>query len=227
MAGNESVWVVVPAYNEAPVLSAVLADLLCVCPRVVVVDDGSADDTACEAVSVGARVVRHPINLGQGAALQTGIDFALSQQADYIVTFDADGQHDPRDIAALLDAVRRPDVDVALGSRFLGHASGMPRGRRLLLKAATLFTALTTGMRLTDAHNGLRAISVEAAKKIHFVQNGMAHASELLSQIRAAKLRWVEVPVNIRYTPYSKGKGQTTLDGINIVLDLLAGRLGR
>jgi glycosyltransferase involved in cell wall biosynthesis len=227
MTGNEVVWVVVPAYNEETVLLTVLTDLLSVCPQVVVVDDGSTDDTASVAVSAGATVVRHPINLGQGAALQTGIDYALSRQADYIVTFDADGQHDPGDIAALLDTVRRPDVDVALGSRFLGHASGMSRGRRLLLKAAALFTVLTTGMRLTDAHNGFRAISAEAARKIYFTQNGMAHASELLNQIKARGMRWMEVPVHIRYTPYSKGKGQTTLDGINIVLDLLAGRLGR
>ena len=122
---------------------------------------------------------------------------------------------------------RRHDADFALGSRFLGHAINLPRSRRLLLKAATWFTRSTTGLRITDAHNGLRAMTRRGASRIRLRQNRMAHASELLHQIATSGLGYVEVPVTIHYSAYSLAKGQSLFDALLIVLDLFARRLHR
>jgi glycosyltransferase involved in cell wall biosynthesis len=172
-------------------------------------------------------VVTHPVNLGQGAALKTGIDYALSRGAEYLVTFDSDGQHRPSDIPRLLDALVRNQADFALGSRFLGKPQSMPLLRKLLLRAATVFTSLTTGLYLTDTHNGLRAFTRRGAMALNFRQNRMAHASEILSDIAASGLRNVEVPVTIDYTEYSMAKGQRTSDLILVLLDLFARKLHR
>ena len=219
------VWVVVPAYNEARVIAGVVAELKLDAHRIVVVDDGSSDSTAEMAAECGAAVLRHPINLGQGAALQTGIEFALARGAERIVTFDADGQHRTVDVARLIDALEAERADFALGSRFLGSATNIPPLRRMLLRAATLFTRLTTGLALTDAHNGLRAMTRRGALRIRLRQNRMAHASEILGQIAASGLKYVEVPVTIDYSSYSRAKGQRSGDLIVILLDLFARRL--
>lgn len=224
---NESVWVVVAAYHEAPVIGRVVADLIRHRYPVVVVDDGSRDDTGRRASLAGATVITHAVNLGQGAALQTGIQFALGRAADYIVTFDADGQHRASDIATLLDSLRTQSADFALGSRFLGHAPAMPLARRALLKAATWFTRFATGLQLTDTHNGLRAMTRRGAGHIALRQNRMAHASELLHQIAQSGLRYVEVPVTIEYSAYSLAKGQRLSDSLRILVDLSAQRLHR
>jgi len=224
---NKSVWVVVAAYNEAPVIGRVVADLIRHRYAVVVVDDGSKDDTGRLARAAGAKVVTHPVNLGQGAALQTGLQFATLEGADYIVTFDADGQHRASDIETLIESLRTQHVDYALGSRFLGNAPAMPWARRLLLKAATSFTRRSTGLRLTDTHNGLRAMTRRGASRIALRQNRMAHASELLHQIAKSGLGYVEVPVTIEYSAYSLAKGQRLSDSLRILVDLSAQRLHR
>jgi polyprenyl-phospho-N-acetylgalactosaminyl synthase len=222
-----SIWVVCPAYNESSAIVAVITRLRQAGYYVVVVDDGSADDTRQLAGTLATAVVSHPINLGQGAALKTGIDFALEQGADAIVTFDTDGQHRASDIPRLLDALVRNQADFALGSRFLSEPLSMPRMRRILLWGATLFTVATTGLRLTDTHNGLRAMTRRGAQALRLRQNRMAHASELLAEIARSRLRYVEVPVTIDYTTYSLAKGQRTGDFVMILLDLLAGKLYR
>lgn len=224
---STSVWVVVAAYNEAPVIGRVVADLIRRRYAVVVVDDGSGDDTGPKARAAGAEVVTHRVNLGQGAALQTGIQFAVGKGADYIVTFDADGQHRASDIEILLDSLRNHAADFALGSRFLGGAPAMPLARRILLKAATWFTRLATGLQLTDTHNGLRAMTRRGASRIALRQNRMAHASELLHQIAQSSLGYVEVPVTIEYSAYSLAKGQKLSDSLRILVDLSAQRLHR
>ena len=224
---DEYVWVVIAAYNEARVIERVIADVRHCGFSAVLVDDGSSDATAEVAERVGAVVVRHPVNLGQGAALQTGIEFALHKGADVIVTFDADGQHRATDIAGLVDALARHSVDYALGSRFLGGATDLPPVRRRLLKAATWFTRITSGLSLTDTHNGLRAMTRRGASAIRLRQNRMAHASEFLYQIAASQLKYVEVPVTIEYSAYSLAKGQKLGDTLSILVDLLARRLHR
>ncbi len=224
---TDSTWVVCPAFNEAKTLGAVLLGLRAESYRVVVVDDGSSDDTVNIAAELASAIVTHAVNLGQGAAIKTGIDYALSRGAEYLVTFDSDGQHRPSDIARLLDALVRNQVDFALGSRFLAKPQSMPLVRKLLLRAATLFTSLTTGLYLTDTHNGLRAFTRRGAMALNFRQNRMAHASEILSDLAASKLRYVEVPVTIDYTEYSMTKGQRTSDLILVLVDLFARKLHR
>jgi polyprenyl-phospho-N-acetylgalactosaminyl synthase len=222
-----NLWVICAAYNEATTIGHVVAELGSAGHRVVVVDDGSRDGTRHIAAAAGAEVVVHPVNLGQGAALQTGIDYALSQDADILVTFDADGQHRVADIPVLVEALRRERADFALGSRFLGQTYNLPKLRRWVLYAATIFTRLTTGLRLTDSHNGLRALTRRGAAAIRLRQNRMAHASEILVAIAQSGLRYVEVPVTIEYTAYSLAKGQRIGDSVTILLDLFAQELYR
>ena len=218
-------WIIIPAYNEERVIGSVLSDAALTGHRIVVVDDGSTDATADVAAQTAHVVIRHPVNLGQGAALQTGITFALLQDAEFIVTFDADGQHRAADVARLIDALVAERADYALGSRALGAAVDMPRSRRLLLWAATAFTRLTTGLNVTDAHNGLRALTRRGAARLNLRQNRMAHASEILEQIANSGLKYVEVPVTVEYSSYSVSKGQRSSDAVDILLDLWLRRL--
>jgi glycosyltransferase involved in cell wall biosynthesis len=221
------VWVVIAAFNEAPAIARVVGEIKRAGYRTVVVDDGSTDTTGALAAKAGGFVVRHPVNLGQGAGLQTGIEFALAEEADVIVTFDADGQHRAADIAVLTEALASQCADFVLGSRFLGTSLNQPLSRRLLLKAATLFTRITTGLNVTDSHNGLRAMTRRGAMSIALHQNGMAHASEILHQIAASGLKYVEAPVTIEYSAYSLAKGQTLGEALMILSDLFARRLHR
>jgi glycosyltransferase involved in cell wall biosynthesis len=220
-------WVVIPAFNEGSVIGEVVMAVRALYHNVVVVDDCSGDDTGAEALKAGATVLRHPINLGQGAALQTGFRYSLSRGANYIVTFDADGQHRPEDIGGLLDTQVKTGADVVLGSRFLGHAENIPRLRRMLLQLAIVFTRVTSGVKLTDAHNGLRLLTRRAAERIHIRQNRMAHASEIIDQIGALGLTVVEASVTIVYTEYSLRKGQKLGNAFNILLNLIVARLNK
>ncbi len=221
----EDVFVIIPAYNESACIAQVAREVRAAYPHVVVVDDGSHDDTA-EAAKRGATyVLRHPINRGQGAALQTGITFALQRGADYIVTFDADGQHRVEDIEALLVPLRAGECEITLGSRFLGNVVDIPAARWRVLKLAVLFTRIVNRVKLTDAHNGLRAFSRRAAQQIDITLDRMAHASELIDQIRRSGLAYQEVPVQIRYTEYSLAKGQSSRGAFRIVLHYILGRV--
>jgi len=214
-------WIVVPAYNEEGAIGATLGGLRAYLPNVVVVDDGSVDRTGRIARRRGAVVLRHIVNLGQGAALQTGLDFAIGAGAQAICTFDADGQHDPSAIRAMLDAQHTSKADVVLASRFLQDGAKVPLVRRLLLGAALQFTRWQTGLRLSDTHNGLRLLTRSAAQRIRIRQNGMAHASEVLSEIAAARLSYIEVPASVTYTRYSLSKGQTMFDSVKVLFDLM------
>ena len=218
-------WIVIPAFNEGPVIGDVVANVRARFRRVVVVDDCSRDETGIVALGAGAVVLRHPVNLGQGAALETGIRYALSQGAEYVVTFDADGQHRVDDIAVLLDRQRETGTDVVVGSRFLGAAQGLPPLRRLVLKIAVLFMRVTSGVSMSDAHNGIRLLTRRAAEQIRIRQNRMAHASEIVEQIGSLGLSISEAPVTIVYTEYSLRKGQRLSNAVNIVWDMLLARM--
>jgi polyprenyl-phospho-N-acetylgalactosaminyl synthase len=208
-------------YNEASVVGTVIEGLREVFPHVVCVDDGSTDGSQDVARQAGAVVVQHPVNLGQGAALQTGIEYSLQDsELDCIVTFDADGQHRVADALAMADRIRSGEADVVLGSRFLDDRTKLSPLKRLVLRTAAVQSRLSTGMALTDAHNGLRAFSPTVARGIDLQQNRMAHASELIHQLAEMNPRWVEHPVEIIYTDYSKSKGQSLLNSVNIVADL-------
>jgi glycosyltransferase involved in cell wall biosynthesis len=220
---SSAVWVVIPAYNEAQVLKEVLGELRDYnrSYNIVLVDDGSSDETASVASGFDVHILRHPVNLGQGAAIATGIEYALQERADIVVTFDADGQMSAEDIGAVVNEVLKDGVDVALGSRFLtAQPKGMPRMKKIGLKLATMLTRISTGLKITDTHNGLKAFKAEVLRKIVITQNRMAHASEILSEIARNKLTYREVPVTISYTDYSKAKGQSIFNTINILYEL-------
>ena len=218
----DDTWLVVPLYNEAQVVREVIEDARRTFPHVVVVDDGSRDDSATQAEAAGAVVVRHPINLGQGAALQTGIRYVLERtDARYLITFDADGQHSVADAAAMVAAARKEDLAIVLGSRFLKGPSPVGWLKRLVLATAAVVASRTTGMHLTDAHNGLRLLRRDAAEHLNLRQNRMAHASEIIRQLGATGLPWREFPVHIAYTEYSMAKGQSLLNSVNILVDLI------
>ncbi|GAA5033840.1 glycosyltransferase family 2 protein [Terrabacter aeriphilus] len=224
---NEDVWLVVPLYDEATVIAEVVREARATFPKVVCVDDGSHDDSAAQAEAAGAAVVRHPVNLGQGAALQTGFDYALGDPAmRYVVTYDADGQHQLHDVEVMLERARRGDVRVVFGSRFLDERTEASAGKRLVLRAAVAYTNVTTGTRLTDAHNGLRVLHRDVVAKLDITQNRMAHASEIVAQIGAMRfdgqrVAYAEEPVHILYTDYSRAKGQSLWNAVNILAELI------
>lgn len=221
-ADNRDVWVVVPLFNEATVISEVIDGVLAVFPNVVCVDDGSTDGSAALAEAAGAVVIRHPLNLGQGAALQTGFEYAqLDPRMRYVVTLDSDGQHQVVDALALVERLRQGDLDAALGSRFLDDRTKPGVLKRIVLRLAIGFTNATTGVKLTDAHNGLRAFTRDAVAKVRITQNRMAHASEIVSLIGRHRLRVEEIPVHILYTDYSRAKGQSLWNSVNILVDLM------
>lgn len=223
----DGAWVVIAAYNEGERLAVTLRGLLPFARNVVVVDDGSRDDTAAIAGRFPVWVLKHPINRGQGAALQTGLDFAQAKGAEILVTFDADNQHDANDLPAVIAPVLAGTADIALGSRFLGRVENIPTSRKMILKAGVLFTRFVSRIAVTDTHNGFRAFSRSAAQRIRITQDRMAHASEILDEIRAQGLRYVEVPVTIRYSAATLAKGQSSWNAVRVAWQFLIGKVIR
>jgi glycosyltransferase involved in cell wall biosynthesis len=219
---NDDVWVVIPVYNEETVIQSVVKDVMVSFPNVVCIADGSADGSAVAVAASDAHLVRHPINLGQGAALQTGIAYARAREgARYFVTFDADGQHRVEDAAAMVDLARAGTADVVLGSRFLHEdTSSVPWIKRVVLKVVAALSPAARRLKLTDAHNGLRVLTRPVADDLRITMNGMAHASQIVSYLARSRWRVVEHPVTIRYTEYSRSKGQSLVNGVNILFDL-------
>jgi len=226
---HTNTFIIIPAYNEKGAISKVLDDLAILRCPIVVVDDGSLENIK-EQVTKHKNVfyIRHKVNLGQGAALQTGIDFALRQGATYLVSFDADGQHSVEDIPAILDPVFNDEADIVLASRFLakGHHNA-PFLKMIVLKIGRWVNYFFTGLYLSDAHNGLRAMNRLAAITIRISENRMAHATEIIAQIKKHKLRYKEVAAKVIYTDYSKQKGQSTLNSLKIFFDLVLQKLFR
>lgn len=215
--------VIIPAKDEGAVIGEVVSAVAIQGFPVLVVDDGSSDQTGDKARAGGAVVLTHPINRGQGAALKTGIDYAVRHSYETAVFFDADGQMEPAEINLLINKLSQ-DYDVVLGSRHLGRVVNMPAFRQAVKKVALFFTRLTTGLKITDTHIGFQAWRVEALKKIRLDQDRMAHASQILAEIARQKLKYAEVPVTIKYTAYSQRKGQGLLNAFNIIWDLLIKR---
>jgi glycosyltransferase involved in cell wall biosynthesis len=221
---NNSVYIIIPVYNEGKVIREVVEKVLKSFSNVVCVNDGSSDNSADEISKTKAHLINHPINLGQGGALQTGLDYALlDPKAKYFITFDADGQHSIEDAQRMLAELQKEHFDVILGSRFLekNSARNVPLKKRVLLKLAVWFTLITSGLELTDTHNGLRVFNRKAVEAIDITLPNMAHASEILTIIRQEELKYKEVPVTIHYSEYSMSKGQSMLNAVNIIFDLL------
>ena len=220
-ASNANIWVVIPLYNAATVIGGVIEGLLPTFSNVVCIDDGSSDGGGGIARAAGAKLVSHPINLGQGAALQTGFEYALERGAEFVVTFDADGQHRVADAAAMVERARNENLAIVFGSRFLDDRSNPGLLKKIVLKTAVTVTNWTTKTRLTDAHNGLRVIRRDALSRIQLKQDRMAHGTEIIAQLGRTKLPYAEEPVEVLYTDYSKAKGQSLLNSVNILIDLI------
>jgi polyprenyl-phospho-N-acetylgalactosaminyl synthase len=227
------VWIVIPAFNEAAVMGEVIADVRAVFDHVVCVDDGSIDGTGEIAALAGAHLVRHPINLGQGAAIQTGIEYARKQPgARVFATFDADGQHRVKDVAAMVDRLSAGDLDVVIGTRFGGalvdQATRPPLLKRIVLQTAARLSRRGRRLGLTDTNNGLRVFNKTVADGLNITMSGMSHATEFIMLIAENGWRVTEEPVEVLYTEYSKSKGQPLLNGVNIIFDgFLRGRIRR
>ena len=227
MSENGSIFVIVAAFNEQRVIAATVTPLLAKGYTVVVVDDGSAEPMSTVLSGFPVVLIRHSFNLGQGAALQTGMEYAIENGAQVLVHFDADGQHDANQIPEMVAPIRDGAADVVLGSRFLraSDLNQVPRARRLLLRVARTISGLLTRVWLSDTHNGFRALSVDAARHINLRESGFSHATEILSQIREAKLRYAEAPTTIRYSEYSRAKGQPMANSFRVFFDLILRKL--
>jgi len=218
---NKHVCVIVPVYNEEEVIEKVLSELIASDYKVIAIDDGSTDRSHEIARKMNCVLLKHPSNFGQGAALQTGISFArLNPKIEYFVTFDSDGQHQVSDIKYVLQPLLNDETDFVFGTRFQDDKTKFPFLKRIVLKAAVKYTQLSTGVSITDTHNGFRAFNIKAANKINLNFSGMTHASEFVEKAGQSGLRIKEVPVHILYTKYTKRKGQSLWNSINILTDL-------
>jgi polyprenyl-phospho-N-acetylgalactosaminyl synthase len=226
---TRDVWIVVPAFNEAGVIGDVISELRSVFPNVVCVDDGSADDTGDIALRAGAHLVRHPVNLGQGAAIQTGVEYARSRPgAEVFATFDADGQHRVNDVLAMIDRLTTDAADIVIGTRFGPGVSRPPLLKRVVLQTAAWLSPRGRRLGLTDSNNGLRVFNKTVADRLDITMNGMSHAVEFIMLIDENRWRVAEQPVEVLYTEYSSAKGQPLLNGVNIIVDgFLRGRMSR
>lgn len=219
----DDVAVVVPAFNEENKVLETISGLEYFFQNIVVIDDGSSDRTTELAKSTKHTVLTHPINLGQGAALQTGITKALENESiKYILTFDADGQHSVSSAVSMIEALKASDCNIMLGSRFLEtEALNMPAKKKIILRLGILFTRFDSGLKVTDTHNGLRVMDRNFASSLKINHAGMAHASEILNHIRNVNAKWQEFPAQIYYTEYSISKGQSIFNAINILTEMI------
>ncbi|WP_311389802.1 glycosyltransferase family 2 protein [Corynebacterium haemomassiliense] len=226
MSGFSDTWLIVPCYNEGTVIFDVLTHARETFPNIVGVNDGSVDNSAEQIRAAGAHLVDHPVNLGQGAAIQTGVEYARKQPgAQYFVTFDADGQHQEKDVVRMIERLRTEPLDIIVGTRFAGQEnSQVPWIKRAVLKTVVMLSPRTKKLGLTDAHNGLRAFNRKVAEEMNIRMNGMSHASEIVSMIDKHGWRVDEEPVDILYTEYSMSKGQSLINGVNILADGLVAR---
>ncbi|PIR04254.1 MAG: hypothetical protein COV59_03670 [Candidatus Magasanikbacteria bacterium CG11_big_fil_rev_8_21_14_0_20_39_34] len=211
---------IVPAYNEGRTIERVVKELLSCVDSVIVVDDGSTDATAQKAKQAGAVVLSHKINRGQGAALETGHEYARKIGADYVLHFDADLQFDIQDIVPAFHALQESKADILVGSRYLDNRSNIPFTKRYILSPISrVVDFLFGGLKLTDAHNGFRILSKRALRSIVITHEGMAHATEIPRLVKKNKLTYIEFPVKVTYHEY----GQNLFGGINVVKDLILG----
>ncbi len=218
--------ILIPAYNEEASLGKVIETLPKELPgiskiEVVVVNDGSADKTREVALNAGATVVSHWFNRGLGGALGTGFEYIKRHDFDLLITFDADGQHNPDDIAPVIKPIVDGRADVCIGSRFIGHLGSMPWYRRIGIFGLNIITFLLFWTWTTDSQSGLRAFGRNAINKIEIKTNKMEVSSEFFYEIQAKGLKLTEVPIQSIYTAYSISKGQKNINAFNILAKLI------
>lgn len=212
---------IVPAYNEEKIIATVITDLLREVDSVVVVDDASSDNTVAVAKAAGALVLQHELNRGQGAALETGQEYARSVGADYVIHFDADGQFDVADIAPALQTMQEKEADILFGSRFLEKRSNIPWSKQyIIFPLGKIVNKFFGSLPLSDVHNGFRILSQKALEHIQITQDRMAHATEIPVLAKYHNLRYVEFPITVTYHEY----GQGSLGGVKVVKDLFTGK---
>lgn len=221
-------WLIIPCYNEGPVVGEVISSARAIFPNIVAVNDGSGDSSPTAIHQAGAHLINHPVNLGQGAGIQTGVEYARTQPgAQYFVTFDADGQHQVKDVVKMVSRLRQEPLDIIVGTRFsnsISQHSQVPWIKRVVLKTVVALSPTTRKLGLTDAHNGLRVFNKKVANQLNLRMNGMSHASEFITAISTHGWRVSEEPVDILYTEYSMTKGQSLINGVNILADSLLAR---
>ncbi len=220
--GNKKVFVVIPAYNERKTIVEVIKGVKPLVDEIIVVDDGSTDDTSRLAEEQGVTVLRHFINRGQGAALQTGDQYALDKGADIIVHFDADGQFLAKEIGDIVEPIKSGEAEAVFGSRFLGRKSDIPwLKEKIILPLAKIVNKIFIGKSLTDSQSGFRALSKKAARRIEIENDKMAHNTEIQGKIFKNNFKIKEVPINVIYHKF----GQRFKGGIRIVKELLLAKL--
>ena len=227
-ADNRTIFVIVPGFNEAAVIRQTIEALLEKNYSVIVVDDASTDSTRKILSGLPVLYVRHLANLGQGAAIQTGMQLALKKNAAYIVTFDADGQHDVNDIERMIRLLHHEKAEIVFGSRFLpGATSNLHTSRKLVLKTARLINYLASGILLSDANNGFRAMTRDAALKLRITENRSSHNAQMQNFVKYNKLKYAECAVNVAYSDYSRKKGLKNINSIRILYDLILFKIFR
>ncbi len=225
---NVNIFCVIPSYNEEDHIVEVIKDVKKITKNIIVVDDSSTDNTYSLAKSQKVTVLRHIINRGQGASLQTGNEYAYSNNADIVVHFDADGQFKAEEIKDIIKPIINNKADIVFGSRFLEKKSKIPKLKKIIiLPLAKLINKIFFGINLTDPQNGFRAINRKALETIKIENDGAAHCNEILIKSFKNNLRIKEVPVSVIYNHFGQnilnGKGRGA-GGIKIIKDLIIGR---
>jgi glycosyltransferase involved in cell wall biosynthesis len=225
---HANTYIIIPVYNEAQMVGQVIKEVHKYFQNIVCVNDGSKDNSSQVILDAGATLVEHPINVGAGAATQTGIDYALlDPNASYFITIDADGQHEITDAIRMRKHLIDNKLDVVFGSRFIGAAENISPVKRAFLKLAAVFSGVTSGVKLTDPHIGLRVFNRLFAENLKITLPDFTHASEVVSRVKEGDYKYAELPVTVTYSDYSKAKGQPMLNAVNITIDLFFHRISK
>ena len=221
----DKVYVLIPVFNEEKKIKSVVTDLSKYFVNIVAVNDGSTDSSRDILESLDVTLLNHSINLGQGAAISTGFKYIQNlMNANAVVTFDADGQHSVEDAKAFAKEILSCDEEVIFGSRFIKNKANIPFLKKIVLSIVVLFTNRFSRTKLSDAHNGLKAIKKDSLKKIDITIDGFGFESQIIHQVSKKNMTYKELPTNTIYTSYSKNKGQKLINGLIILEDLFKSR---
>lgn len=219
---DQAIHLILPAYNEASVIEDVIREIQSsIDVHIVVVDDGSIDDTSQLVKSLGVPVLRHPINRGAGAACQTGIKLARKYKWSYLALMDADGQHVPEDLLKLKAAMDEENADLVIGNRFMRSSEGIPKIRRFYNKLANILTVAFTTGKYSDTQSGFRLLNRRAIETINLTQDDFSFCSEMIVLAEEYELKIIETPIQVRYTEYSGSKGQNLQVGVITAFNFL------